>query len=352
MDLLYLVEKRLLQAIEAKTFPGAVFGMVNRNGKRSILSVGSVTYDKHALPIHTDSIFDVASVTKSIPTASLALKLIGEGRLVLEDTLITYIPEFSNLHRNEVLIKHLLTFTVDFQLRLSSHKNKSAKEILDLLFTTEFGMPPGERFFYHNASSLLLGIVIERITGKPIDILADDVFFSPLGMKHTSFHPEKFTREQIVPTEIDPWRGRLVHGEVHDESAFALKPFMQTGHAGLFSTVPDLLTFMEMLLNDGEYKGQQYLSPQIISEMYTNQTPGKPFKHGLGWGIDGEDIIGKMSSHKSFFKTGFTGCLVACDLDAQMAFVLLSNRVHPVRSQETMNKINEVRRDIANLIVG
>ncbi|MDQ3099229.1 MAG: beta-lactamase family protein [bacterium] len=351
MDLLQLVKERLALAIQEHVFPGAVFGMVKKNGERLLVPIGKTTYNSDARLVQSESIFDVASITKSIPTASLALRLIDEGRMKLEDKLINYIPEFTNSHRENILVKHLLTYTLDFQLKLSALKDKPALDILKLLFTSEFGNAPGEKFFYHNSSALLMGIVIERITGKPLDTLADEVFFNPLGMKFTSFDPEKFKRDQIIPTEIDSWRGRLIHGEVHDESAFALKPLMQTGHAGLFSTVPDLLTFMEMLLNDGELNGKRYLSSAIIVEMVRNQTAGKPFVHGLGWALDGKEIIGEMASFKSFFKTGFTGCLVAADTDHAVAFSLLSNRVHPTRSQETLDKINFVRRDIANLIV-
>lgn len=243
-----LIRKRMNDAIREEVFPGCVVGFVRKSGERLVLPIGHFTYEQGTKKVEKDSIFDVASITKSIPTSCLALKLIDEGKLKVDDKLIEFVPEFRNSDKELVYIKHLLTQTLNFQslnnhFRLSNYKDKSPDEILEAIFTAEFGSKPGARFAYTNATSILLGLVVERISRKKLDEFGQEAFFKPLKMMRTSFHPEQFDKEEIVPTEFDEWRGRLAQGEVHDESAYTLMEKQVVGSAGLFSTAPDLLNF-------------------------------------------------------------------------------------------------------------
>src|SRR5574341_485689 len=266
-----LIKNRLQIAIREKIFPGCTVGIVRRNGRRMILPLGYFTYESNSKLIEENSIFDVASITKSIPTACLALKLVEEGGLNLEDRLIDFVPEFRNRDREKVLIKHLLTQTLDNGLRLSFYKDQAPDEILEVIFKTEFKSPPGTKFSYTNATSVLLGLVVERIFGEPLDELGEKYFFKPLNMNRTTFHPRKIKKDEIVPTEMDDWRGRVIQGEVHDESAFKLQSKYMVGSAGLFSTAPDLLNFLEMLLNFGFLNGYKYFRQETVKMMYENQ---------------------------------------------------------------------------------
>jgi CubicO group peptidase (beta-lactamase class C family) len=347
--MLHLIEQRIKKAIEEKVFPGCVVGIARKAAERTILPFGSYTYDNNAPVIKEDSIFDVASITKAIPTSSLALRLIDENKLNLDDRVIAFIPELRSSARERILVCHLLTQTLDFGFRLSDFKDKSPEEILDAIYSTELRNKPGETFFYTNATSILLGIVVERISGKCLATFADDIFFFPLGMKRTSFFPESFNREEIVPTEIDPWRGRLVQGEVHDESAFALRKKMIAGSAGLFSTVPDILTFLEMMLNDGEQGSRPFLSREILNGVQTCHVDIPGACTGLGWELCQRRFMGSKCSVRSFGKTGFTGCSCVVDPEKGMAFVLLSNYTFPKRKPD-MLAINSVRRDCADMV--
>ena len=244
------IKKRIEQAIDEKIFSACVVGVVRTNRGKFVVPSGKFTSDASAQAVQENTIFDVASITKSIPTSSLALKLIDEGRLGVEDKLINFVPEFRNSDRENVLIKHLLTQTLDYDFRLSAHKDKSAGEILDVIFTTEFKSKPGTKFFYTNATSILLGLVVERIFNESLDKLGDKYFFKPLKMTRTTFDPlKKFRKEEIVPTENQEWRGGVIQGEVHDESAYVLNRKTVVGSAGVFSTVPDLLNFLEIPLS-------------------------------------------------------------------------------------------------------
>ena len=246
-------------------------------------------------------------------------------------------------------MRHLLTQTLDFGFRLSDFKDKSPEEILDAIYSTELRHEPGETFFYSNATSILLGIVVERISGTCLATYADDIFFFPLGMKRTSFFPESFNREEIVPTEIDPWRGRIVQGEVHDESAFALRKKMIAGSAGLFSTVPDILTFLEMMLNGGKQGTRRFLSRKIIEAVQTSHIDIPGACTGLGWELCQRRFMGSRCSARTFGKTGFTGCSCTIDPEKGVALVLLSNYTYPHRKPD-MKAINAVRSDCADIV--
>jgi CubicO group peptidase (beta-lactamase class C family) len=343
------ITTRVQRAIEEKVFPGCVVGIVKKDGERLILPFGNFTYDAGSPDVKEDTIYDTASITKSIPTASLALMLIDQGRLKISDKLIDYLPEFNNSDREIVLIKHLLTYTLD-GYGLASLKQKTAGELFETLLTHDFEKRPGTVFKYTNIPAALLGLVIERITGSTLDKLADEHFFEPLAMKRTTFFPETFPLEEIVPTETDDWRG-LVRGIVHDESAYiAKKEGKIVGHAGIFSTAGDILNFLEMLLNEGTFKGREYFSKETISLMGTNQIPELNDCTGLGWELNQPRFMGSKCGEHTFGKTGFTGTLCICDVEKGVAYVILSNRIYPKRPADS-SAINAVRADLGEIIL-
>ena len=344
---------RIRQAIDKSVFPGCVVGYVGARHEKTVLAFGRQTYEKNSPSIHENSLFDVASITKAIPTSCLALLLIDRRELGLDDQLIRYVPEFNNSSREKVLIRHLLTQTLHFNFRLSFLKDSGPDGILQAIFSSDFKSDPGTSFFYSNATSILLGLVVERVFGKRLDGIADEEFFRPLGMNSTSFFCDAARMKNAVPTEIDPWRGRMVQGEVHDESAWVLRSGrsrMVAGSAGLFSTAPDLLKFLEMLLNRGAFGGKRYFSDDIIEQMHTNQLRDLDMRAGLGWELFQNRYMGSRCTERTIGKTGFTGCVCVCDFGKRAAFVLLSNYTFPNRKQDT-GAIDEVRRDIADIIL-
>lgn len=348
------IRTRILRAIKEKVFPGCAIGIVKRDGGKLVLPFGNFTYEGGSPAITENSIFDVASITKAIPTSSLALKLIAEGKLSLDDKLIDFIPEFRNRDRGEVLIRHLLTYTLDWDFHLSSFKNEPADRILERILTADFQTKPGEKLNYANSTSILLGMLVERVLGETLDTLGDKHFFEPLKMDRTTFWPlKRFDKKDIVPTENDGWRDEDIQGEVHDESAYVfMKAGRTVGSAGLFSTAPDLLDFLEMLLNEGKLNGKRYFSPQVINQVYANQLKDLGLYQGLGWELYQPGYMGQHCTEETFGKTGFTGCVVICDISKGVGMVMLSNTTYPKRKprQEHINLINEVRRDIADII--
>jgi CubicO group peptidase (beta-lactamase class C family) len=171
-------------------------------------------------------------------------------------------------------------------------------------------------------------------------------------MEHTTFFPEKLDRDSIAPTEDDPWRGRIIRGEVHDESAWALRPAMVAGSAGLFSTAPDLLRFLAVLMNDGESDGRRLFKPATVRLMHVNALPAWfGATAALGWELDRPDFMGTRRTASSFGKTGFTGCAIVADPSRSAGFVLMTNHTFP-RRREDRSAINAVRSALADLVFG
>ena len=345
------IKQRLEKAVKERVFPGCVFGIVKANGERDILAAGHFTYESDSPEVKEDSIYDMASITKSIPGSCSLLKLIDEGKLDLEDRLADYLPEFGNFeNKKEVKIQHLLTYTLSLDISsLSDHKNKSPDEIIRLVVESPLKDVPGLVHRYTNATAVFTSLLVEKITGETLDVFADKNFFKPLGMSRSTFFPEKFDKSEIVPTEVDEWRGREVHGEVHDESTFTMRNKYVTAVAGLFSTPSDMLNFTEMLLYGGIKDGKRYFSENIVKEMHTNQLESINAAAGLGWAMDFREAMGIKCSKEAFCKSGFTGTFVAIDPRKGLAYCLFSNRVYPKRPKD-MSAINSVRRDVANII--
>jgi CubicO group peptidase (beta-lactamase class C family) len=343
------ISKRINRAILEKVFPGCVVAFVSPAAEQTIAAFGRHTYDGSSPSMKKDSIIDVASITKAIPTSCLALQLIDKERLQLDDRLIGYVPEFSNSSREKVLIRHLLTQTLNYNFRLSALKDAGPDGILNAILTTEFPSEPGSTFFYTNATSILLGMVVEKLNKECLAVTAQREFFDPLAMEKTSFFPEQFHKQDIVPSEIDAWRNRLIHGEIHDESASVLRQKMVAGSAGLFSTAPDIMRFLQMLLNNGIWQRRRYFSDTSMRQMQANQIPGLGLYAGLGWELYQKRYMGSFCSRQTIGKTGFTGCVCICDIPKQTAMVLLSNYTFPARKPDTQ-AIDSVRRDIADII--
>jgi CubicO group peptidase (beta-lactamase class C family) len=343
------ISERITRAIDEGVFPSCVVGCLTPKEGKTVLAFGRQTYESGSAAVCEDSVFDVASITKAVPVSSLCLLLIDRGKLRLDDRVIAYIPELAFSDREDVRVRHLLTQTLDFNFRMSSFRDMAPSDILKEIFSRELASRPGATFNYCNATSILLGMMVERVCGECLSVVADREFFTPLSMTRTSFFPESFCRADIVPTENDPWRGRTIQGEVHDESAYVLRKIMVAGSAGLFTTVPDLLIFCEMLLNGGVWKGRRYFSETLTGSIQANQTVSLGVSTGLGWELNQKRYMGRFCSEKTIGKTGFTGGACIVDIPGKKSLVILSNYTFPSRKPDT-RAIDAVRRDSADIV--
>ena len=341
------------QAISDGVFSGCVVGLAQADGSSCSFPFG---YDDSlAQPgaIQANSIFDIASVTKSVATGSLALLRILQGKLDPDCPVQKILPEYRTNVGNEVRIWHLLTHSLDYRFPMSSLKDLPAEEILRRVFEHSFRQAPGSLFCYGNASSLVLGILLERLSGEPLDQQASRDLFAPLKMQRTGWFPlKRHSAEEIVPTEICPWRNKVIRGEVHDESAYALRSHGAVGSAGLFSCVPDLLRFCTMMLNDGRFGDTRVIPQGVLNLATTNRLQHLPGEStALGWELANHRFMGSFTSPRCFGKTGFTGASLVCEPDQGLALVLLSNFTWPQR-EKSVERIYAVRRTLADAVFG
>lgn len=329
------------KAAAAGIFSKAVAGFILPDGKTEVFPFET----------HRDSVFDIASLTKVCPTSTLALKRILEGKLGLDDKVIDYIPELHTNYRESILVRHLLTHSLDYCVPMSTLKKLPPEKILDSLFHYHFNRIPGSVFNYGNPASILLGMILSRLSHKTLQEMGNDELFIPLGMTRSGYNPKSLVPiDEIIPTENCSWRKRLIQGEVHDESAFVLQKLFPVGSAGMFSTVPDLLKFVQMLLNDGTFEGKRIIPSGVLEMISTNALEGRipATCTALGWELNSEKFMGKIHSPHTFGKTGFTGASIVADRDKKAAVVLLSNFTYPER-ETSATRIHEFRANLSEL---
>jgi beta-glucosidase-like glycosyl hydrolase/CubicO group peptidase (beta-lactamase class C family) len=333
------------KAIADKAFPGATLA-VGYRGKVSVHASGKLSYDAKTAATAANTMYDIASLTKVVATTTLVAKL-AEGDfavpLDLDAKIERYLPEWASgpnaEWRHRVTVRHLLTHTSGlppFKEYWRTSKNK--QDTLTKIFAEPLDYEPGTKEVYSDLGIILMAEIIERLTGRTLDDLAKNTIFSPLGMKDSMYRPPKKLWPEIAPTEIDNnLRHRLVQGEVHDENAFAIGGV--SGHAGLFSTAPDLAAFCQMLLNGGVYAHQIILRRATIAQFTTPQQLSGGTRT-LGWAVPTEGgSSGHYFSAHSFGHTGFTGTSIWIDPDRQLFVVLLTNRVHPTRENTKIQKV-------------
>jgi len=338
--------KVIEDAIADKAFPGATVA-VGYRGKVSYHAFGKLSYEKDAPAVKLDTMYDLASLSKVVVTTTLVEKLV-EGDfaspLDLDAPVERYLPEWTTgpqpEWRHKVTVRHLMTHTSGLPpFKEYWRTSKGKEDTLRMIFAEPLEYEPGTKMVYSDLGIILMAEIIHRLTGMPLDQLANEFIFDPLGMKDSMYNPPKFLWPNIAPTEFDArFRQRLIQGEVHDENAFAIGGV--SGHAGVFSTSPDLAAFCQMYLNGGVYAHRRIVKRSTIAE-FTAPQPLSQNTRTLGWVVPTEgSSSGHYYSAHSFGHTGFTGTSIWIDPDRQLFVVLLTNRVNPTR--ENM-KIAEVR---------
>ncbi|TCL72377.1 CubicO group peptidase (beta-lactamase class C family) [Hydrogenispora ethanolica] len=296
--------------------------------------------------VREDTLYDLASVTKPI-VALAAMKLLQNGQIALDDTVATYLDEYRNTTKSDITIYQLLTHTSKIYGCVPLYKTAHTKEEL---LEAIVDMPDREKndVLYSSQGIIVLGCIIEKICGKPLDQVLKEMIFEPLAMNTTMFNPPERLFGNIASTEYCQWRQRMIIGEVHDENAVVLGGVC--GHAGLFSNIFDLAKLCVAMLTAKTARGDSFLSPAVCKLMTQNHTADLNLARGLGWQAKDKhgSPAGDLFSETSYGHTGFTGTSVWIDPSRDLYAVLLTNRVHPSRANEHIFKI---RRKFHNLAV-
>jgi uncharacterized protein YbbC (DUF1343 family)/CubicO group peptidase (beta-lactamase class C family) len=362
---LALMDAAIAEAIARKELPGAVV-LVGRHGKviwRKAYGARAVEPQREAMT--TDTIFDLASLTKVVATTTSIMMLVERGRVRLSDPVVQFIPEMKGGGRETITIENLLThmsgFAPDFDLR---DRWSGYDEAMKRLYREPLRNTPGTRFVYSDINYIALGEVVHRVSGTMLDEFARRNIFAPLGMRDTGFRPEAKLRSRIAPTEkrlgqmnylgdsgadAGSQGEQWLRGQVHDPTSFRMGGV--AGHAGLFSTADDLAIFCQMLLNGGAYGSARILGPMTIATMAQPHAVSEAgAARGLGW-----DIATTFSSNRgdlfplgSFGHTGFTGTSVWIDPASDSFVIFLSNRVHP----DGKGDVGPLRGRVASIVAG
>lgn len=287
------------------------------------------------IPMTEDTVFDLASVSKLF-TSMLAVQQIERGALELEATVASYLPEFGAAGKQDMTIRQLLTHTSGFRAWIPLYSAPTHEAKLQLIWNEAPLNPPGTRYLYSDLNLISLQLVLEKITGRPLDTLLHEEITGPLRMDGTRYNPPASWKPRIAATEDarKPWSGLdrgLVWGEVHDENAFSLGGV--AGHAGVFSCAWDLAVLGRTLLNGGVYGRTRILEPESVELMFTDFNTAFPGdEHGLGFELYQHWYMGAMATPRTAGHTGFTGTSLVLDPTTDSFLVVLGNSVHPVRS--------------------
>lgn len=340
------------RAVKDHAFPGGVLA-VGWHGQLVEHAFGRLTYDARSPKVRDATIYDLASLTKPIVTTSAIMMLVAEGRVDLDAPLSRYLPEWASGAnagqqadwRKKVTARELLLHTSGLPAHREFYKDTKGRDaILKRAHAEPLVAEPGTKVEYSDLGFMLLGEIVERLTGETLDEFAHDEIFAPLGMSHSYFNPPRSLRAQIAPTENDTaFRKRQLQGEVDDGNAFAMGGF--AGHAGLFSTAQDLSVFAQMMLNGGMY-AQERIFTRTMIDRFTQRVNVGNSARALGWDVPTENSSsGHHMSQRAYGHNGFTGTSMWIDPEKGLFVILLTNRVYPSAANDNIRQVRPALHD-------
>jgi CubicO group peptidase (beta-lactamase class C family) len=338
------VVRLLDSALADGAAPGAVLA-VSRNGERFIYGSGRLGADEPERP-GPATIYDLASLTKVVGLVPAAMLAVQAGRLELDAPVQRYVPAFAGQGREAVTVRMLLAHAGGLPAWRPLYREATTREeAFALANSTPLVSPPGTADLYSDLGIIVLTQALEAVYHQRLDSLLAQSVFSALGMTSTGYVPPASWYHRIAPTELDPWRGRVLRGEVHDENAAVLDGV--SGHAGLFGSAEDLLTFAEWMI-EGWNDGPSFRR-SVLHEFTRPQLLVPRSSRALGWDTPSPGgSAGSRLSPSSFGHTGFTGTSLWIDPERKLAIVLLSNRVNPTRNNP---RLAPLRPALADLII-
>jgi CubicO group peptidase (beta-lactamase class C family) len=334
-------------ALASRRFPGAILAVGDAAGVRHLRCFGALTYNPGDARVEPSTIYELASLTKAIATTTLAMVLEAEGRLDLRAPLSSLVPIFRGGDKDRVTVTDLLTHASGLPAWAPLFRTaRGAGEVVAAAAALPLEAPPGARSCYSDLGFILLGAALEAAAGEGLEALAAARVLGPLGLGETRFNPGPEDLARIAPTEHDPWRDRVLRGEVHDENAFAMGGV--AGHSGLFGPVGDVIRFARFMLGRGDLESRRLVAADAV-DRYTRRCDVPGSSRALGWNTPSPgSSAGTRLSPRSFGHTGFTGTSLWIDPDRGVFVALLSNRVHPSRQGPG---IQDVRAAVADAVV-
>ena len=306
---------------------------------------GNTSFTPEATPVNETTIYDMASVSKILSKTMIALRLISKGVIDLADTLERHFGSDIPDDKKGIQIYHLMTHTGGFVDHMwIEHKTDDRAKALEAILNEPLAYPTGTDVKYSCIGYIVLGFLLEKVTGKSLDELSKEEVFEPLEMTSTGYHPldKPINKENTCYTEKNHLTGEWLVGEVHDENAYFLNGV--AGNAGIFSNLNDMIRFAKMLAGHGTLEGKKYLPRCIFDTAIQCYTEGLEDRRGLGFHLAGGfySMSGQFFSQKGFGHNGFTGPHVFVDPDTGLWVTMLTNRVHPTRENSNHLRMRRI----------
>ena len=322
------LEALVNKAIKDSVFPGASLAILYKGEVVFQKGFGHFTYETTSTPVETTTLYDLASLTKAVSTTSIAMQLVERDSLRLQAPVSHYLPGFIGKGKERVSVEQLMRHTSGLRAHTFYAKScKSPDELFRAIEADSLFSTPGTTTLYSDLNFMLLGRIIERITGRTLAENFHQRFAEPLGMHSTLFTPPSSLVGRIAPVDKDiEWPFTTPRPLVNDQNAALLGGV--AGHAGLFSTTGDLVVMMQMIMNQGSLNHHDYFQPATLRKFLARTN----YPRALGWdlrSLDGHSSAGELFSASSYGHLGYTGTSIWVDPQKELAVILLSNRVYP-----------------------
>lgn len=357
------IDSLVNDGIARQAFPGCQV-LVMQGGHRVFRKAyGHLTYDSTSPQVTMNTVYDLASVTKMMATTLAVMKLVETGKVRLDDPLSRYLPYLKHSNKEKITLRQTLSHMArlkafdDYWKEAAASATPYSQMIESII---DAPMLPDEKYVYSDLGFILLGDLVEHVSGQTLDLFVHHHFYEPMGLCHTHFNPidNGIDSLTIAPTELDTYyRHCLVQGHVHDPNAYSIGGV--SGHAGLFSTADDLACLLQMLLNGGVYEGRRYLKAETIDLFNTRYYENKGCRRGLGFDkpvlTTGGGTCCVEAPQSSYGHSGFTGTLVWVDPDNGLIYIFLSNRVCPDASPNRLAQMNirtNIQSEIYRILTG
>jgi CubicO group peptidase (beta-lactamase class C family) len=343
-----IVRRGITQGI----YPGAVVVIGRRDSVLYARGYGHFTWSPRSpVPTPDSTLWDIASITKVMGTTSAAMRLVDRGRLNLDAPVRQYLPRFAGGAKNRVTVRMLLDHTSGLRAYVPFFKlTKSRDTAISLLYSEQLVREPGEKPVYSDLNAILLGLLLEGISGMPLEQLVAREVFEPLELSGAAYHPTGSARRRAVPTAV--WRGQPIAGQVNDPNAALFGG--AAGHAGIFSTGMDLARYAQVWLRNGTGPRSQWVSPATMRRFLTPGANSGP--RLLGWDTPEQDpkqpsLFGTLISPAAYGHTGFTGTEIWIDPAHDLFLVFLTNGTFNPRSSNAHSGLRMVRTSLSDAAI-
>ena len=346
------IDRAVAHGIERGIYPGAVVVVGRSDSIIYARGYGHFTWSRASpIPRPDSTLWDIASISKVVGTASAAMRLVDAGRLDLDAPLRRYLPKFSGGPKDQVTVRMLLDHTSGLRSYAPFFKRaRSRAAAIELLYAERPTRRPGDLPVYSDLNAMFLGLVVEAVAKMPLDRFVTTEVFEPLKLEQTTYHPPAALRRRTVPTAL--WRGQPVQGQVNDPNAAIMGG--AAGHAGIFSTGLDLARYAQVWLRSGAGPHGQWVSTRTIRRFLTRGVNSGP--RLLGWdtpelNLPEPSLFGTLISDAAYGHTGFTGTELLIDPTRDLFLVFLTNRTFDPRVRDSLHRLRDVRVELSDAAV-